>query len=52
MKDSKKAQNDKIENQVSKLEEAAANINAAVHFEEVDETAKTKGPKSTFGRRG
>ncbi len=51
MKESKKSQNDKIESQVSKLEEAAANINAAVHFEEVDETAKTKGRKSAFGRR-
>ncbi|EAK7296536.1 hypothetical protein FBF91_05865 [Campylobacter upsaliensis] len=52
MQDNKKSQSDKVESQVNKLEEAAANINAAVHFEEVDETAKTKGRKSAFGRRG
>lgn len=51
MVDNKKNQEAKIESQVSKLEEAAANINAAVHFEEIDESANTKGRKSKFGRR-
>ena len=50
LNENKKSQEARIDSQVSKLEEAAANINAAVHFEEVDESAKTKGRKSKFGR--
>lgn len=50
LNENKKSQEARIDKQVSKLEEAAANINAAVHFEEVDESAKTKGRKSKFGR--